>query len=144
MILTELMEVVQADRKGRRADLEHFDIIKRTEDFNNAYKKHVKDTVEDELADAILRILSLAGYMQIDMTALSLAQPVSVYNCRMFPEDIYKVVCKLTGTKPHICLPVCAIRLLEICLLHNIDIIRHINIKMEYNRNRPYRHSRRY
>lgn len=31
------------------------------------FKKRVKDTFEDELADAVIRIMDLAEYMQIDL-----------------------------------------------------------------------------
>lgn len=37
--------------------------------FPAYFREHVKDTVEDEIADAIIRLLDLSGYMGIDIDA---------------------------------------------------------------------------
>ena len=62
LVITELSEAVEADRKGKRADLESFNLLNNnsiertgnTEYFNNvAFADKVKDTLEDELADTV-------------------------------------------------------------------------------------------
>lgn len=58
LIVTELSECVEAHRMNEFADLEAFE--NGTEDFQTEFKKHIKDTVQDELADAFIRILDTA------------------------------------------------------------------------------------
>lgn len=73
LISSEIGEAMEALRKDRYANLQEFeknfygqpdDSPKRfKEDFNAS----VKDSFEDELADAFIRILDLAGWMNIDL-----------------------------------------------------------------------------
>ena len=68
LIHSEISESLEADRKNRHADLEKFDSNALTDvTFNDNFKMYIKDTVEDELADAIIRILDWCGYMNIDI-----------------------------------------------------------------------------
>ena len=75
LVVTELSEAVEAMRKLDKEDLDkniiyHNGII---EDFDlNGYdhyefEKFVKDTVGDEFADSIIRILDLCGRLGIDI-----------------------------------------------------------------------------
>ena len=77
LIVSELSEALEADRKGMNADvisLENFvrdfdNNPSRTKDimFCSAFKSYVKDTFEDEIADAFLRLMNLCGIMGIDI-----------------------------------------------------------------------------
>ena len=68
-----LMEALEADRKRMHAFRNPFeDFISRfTKDPEHAYKvafdEYIKDTVEDELSDAVIRLLDLAGLKGIDL-----------------------------------------------------------------------------
>lgn len=67
LIVTEISEAVEADRKDRRcvADISK---IASEEIFNTeAFKNEVKDTVEDEIADVVLRVLDFCGANGIDI-----------------------------------------------------------------------------
>ena len=61
LIVSELMEAVEADRKGCRADWEAFEKYEGRISFTENFERHIKDTVEDELSDACIRIFDLAG-----------------------------------------------------------------------------------
>jgi len=72
LIHSELSEAVEADRIGKHADLTQFQTEMETSDgsekaFTNAFQTHVKNTVEDELADVTIRVLDLCGYIGIDI-----------------------------------------------------------------------------
>lgn len=61
LIVSELSEAMEADRKGRHA--EDVFSVSTPEEF----REKVKDTFEDELADAAIRILDLCGHLGIDI-----------------------------------------------------------------------------
>ena len=65
LIHSEISEALEADRKERGANLEAFD--SSADSFSEKFKAHIKDSFEDELADAVIRILDLCGWMDIDI-----------------------------------------------------------------------------
>lgn len=74
LIVSEIAEAVEAHREGRTT--EHGDVDQACRmstmemaTFVGFFKDKVKDTVEDEIADAIIRLLDLSGYMKIDIDA---------------------------------------------------------------------------
>ena len=69
LITSELSEALEADRHNLRANRLAFeiDIEENNIDFDVAFKTHIKDTYEDEIADAIIRLLDLCGFKGIDI-----------------------------------------------------------------------------
>ena len=73
LIHSELSEALEADRKEKHANLYDFEkkrqLTPRTgcDPFVDKFEVHIKDTFEDELSDAIIRILDLCGWMNIDI-----------------------------------------------------------------------------
>lgn len=64
LIRTEMSEAVEADRKGRNANTEKYKKLEKKDRFSTVFfSQIIKDTVEDELADVVIRILdsSVAG-----------------------------------------------------------------------------------
>lgn len=60
LVVTELGEAVEALRKNKRCKINP-DMAFSEEEFET----FVKDTFEDEIADAIIRLLDLCGYLKI-------------------------------------------------------------------------------
>lgn len=70
MIVTELSEAVGADQLGKRAYTDAVDTMVGDEydrQFCEAFRYKIKDTVEDELADALIRLLDLTAALGIDI-----------------------------------------------------------------------------
>lgn len=78
LIVTELGEACEADRKNRHADYYEFvralgrigELTKGADPeraFKAAFEVHIKDSFEDEIADAFLRLMDLCGAMDIDI-----------------------------------------------------------------------------
>lgn len=73
LIVSEVAEAMEADREGNYYDQgsnDDHDI--RHSEYNNEewevwFKKYVKNKFEDELADAMIRIMDFAAYKGIDL-----------------------------------------------------------------------------
>lgn len=64
LIHSEISEALEADRKGRWADLKAYTCEGKT---NESFLRNIKDTVEDELADTMIRIADLSGALGINL-----------------------------------------------------------------------------
>lgn len=77
LVITELSEAVEADRKGKNADIAkfrewqgnsiHFSDETRNKRFKEDFEAYIKDSVADELADAAIRLLDLAGLRKVNV-----------------------------------------------------------------------------
>lgn len=73
LVVSELGEAIEADRKGRWAKKDIglgkvHPICETTEiGYSEQFEKHLKDTVEDELADAIIRLLDISANYGINI-----------------------------------------------------------------------------
>ena len=161
LVISELMEAVEADRKGKYADIDKFtryynSLIYETYEkraFMVAYEKYIKGSVNEELADACIRIFDLAGLRKINLSDI----PFPIYNSDdhknnrkslTFTEWVYDVTCFISGfNKNNYPIEYSFIDTLEeICCkaeLIGFDILWHIDHKMRYNELRPYKHGGR-
>lgn len=61
-IIVEMSEALQADRKDRHGSIEDYESeIEMGRDIPTAYRNTLEGTVESEIADIAIRILSLLG-----------------------------------------------------------------------------------
>jgi NTP pyrophosphatase (non-canonical NTP hydrolase) len=70
LVITELSECIEAIRKGEskrtpKIITSHMDI--NDENFKENFEQKIKDSFEDELADAVIRIMDLAVEENIDL-----------------------------------------------------------------------------
>lgn len=153
LVISELMEAVQAERKGKHADRIQFDNYmslreRSEEEFKYAFTHGIKDSVEDELADACIRLLDLAGLRNVDLGEVDVDElkcSEGFFNWT-FTESIYSIVSDITDKdyiETHSLESYMRVSLREImsfCVKKGIDISWHIEQKMKYNRTRPRMH----
>lgn len=156
------MEAVEADRKNRHFDKEKYKIGKyaecqgwltNEEKFINVFNRYIKDTIEDELSDAIIRLLDLAGQHNIELSIMDLNSntidnmaeackdesftetmysistlPVRYDGLYDFTTIINDMVTSIFGFAKHL----------------NIDLLWHVEQKMKYNQLREKMHGKKY
>lgn len=151
LVISELMEAVEADRKGKHAKVEMFkewqgNIIPLTEEtrtrgFIEDFEAFIKGTVEEELADACIRLLDLAGLRGYDLDSFDYeGSDTEDYSDMTFTESMFRICVYVTDNfymdEPFILLN----EIFAFCRDRNIDIFWHIEQKMKYNELRPYKH----
>ena len=71
LVVSELSEAMEADRKGKYVDKSKlYDSTLASANsivFKEAFEKNIKDTVEDEIADAVIRCLDVCAKLNIDI-----------------------------------------------------------------------------
>lgn len=163
LIVSELGEAVNADRSDKYANRKGFEEMLQQGSlvpFSYAFSQYIKDTVEDELADAAIRILSLAGLNSADLeeepfSEEGLEKFVKAANKGLtisdnpekitFPEElsvVFSAIMKVLqegasmgGVLGYIYV---------IAYRRGIDLKWHIEQKMKYNEERPYKHNKKY
>lgn len=69
LVMSEAGEAVNADRKGLHADAKGFEEDEANGlPFAESFKKNVKDSVEDEIADIVIRLLDFAGLKEYELS----------------------------------------------------------------------------
>ena len=146
LVISELMEAVEADRKGMHANRDIFEYYmtqrrRYDEEFMYAFKHDIKDSVEDELSDACIRLLDLAGLRGYDLDSFDYeGSDTEDYSDMTFTESIFRICVYVTDNfyrdEPFILLN----EIFAFCRDRNIDIFWHIKQKMKYNKLRPYKH----
>lgn len=155
----ELHEAIEADRLGKWAKLnpEQIEYLRNLEgeEFVKEFLQLVKDTVEDEFADTVIRLLDILGYM-LKYRALSEEETSNDLGVSSFYIEggatladtlwlILKEACYLCETYAHRPAILYAIRSLErTCYSMDIDLMAHIELKMRYNETRPRLHGKKY
>lgn len=146
LVISELMEAVEADRSEKHTNRDIFEYYMKQrrrddEEFMYAFKHDIKDSVEDELADACIRMLDLAGLRGYDLDSFDYeGSDTEDYSDMTFTESMFRICVYVTDNfyrdEPFILLN----EIFAFCRDRNIDIFWHIKQKMKYNELRPYKH----
>lgn len=168
LIITEMAEAVQADRHNRHGSTEDYESeIQMGRDIPTAYKNSLEGTVESEFADIAIRILSLLGWMNskspIKINSNSvLADEYEIGRIQYtiqnkihrsnIATDLYRLNGKFSSFVDNESsywfvsktLQNILMRTFAIAHNHNIDLMEHIKLKMQYNESRPYLHGCKY
>lgn len=158
LVVSELMEAVEADRKSKHSKVDSFEKemngclgIGWKEDsagYNDVFQKYfsmlIKDSVEDELSDAFIRLLDLAGARNLNLNRFCLQHVVT--ERKTFTENIYAIIKDIMNYKysqeEQVNYALSQIRRLSEIL--KIDLPWHIDQKMKYNQSRERLHGKKY
>lgn len=147
LIITEIAEAVQADRKDRHADTARFKecmaAIERTGDdwFMTAFAEHIDGTVECELADIIIRSLDLAALRGVSLDGVT--EGAQTFHVRDYSlaRLCYALCCHVTAIIPLRCkISYVMAYTLAWCSFKSIDIGFFVEQKMRFNKLRDYKH----
>ena len=145
LIVGELMKAVETDRKGRlgkkcksrfEMDYNRYIVLVEEEEekrFKCSFEKNVKDTLPDELTDAVILLLDLAGLRNFNLNRFS---PVDVVSRKKtFTENIYAIVKEIMDRKYSLEEQVNYVitQVFALADILSVDLLWHINQKMRYN-----------
>ena len=141
LVITELAEAVQAYRKDSFSDRDEYEKMVRergcTEEM--AFLLSVKDTFEDEMADACIRRMDLAGQRYAVLMDHFVFEDLAEQEITV---TLFKAIFFMQNMMNHVGeLVMYLIRLSEAL---GIDIEWHIRLKMAYNASRPYLHGNKF
>ena len=145
LAICELSEAIEADRKGRHAVVSEEIDDYVDEAFITDFNARIKDTVEDELADFVIRCLDYVGWLRStgDWGDLDIL-------FELFRKDDWEKEDGITemahyATKHMFAYVHDAMEcVLSYCQFSGIDIMRHVELKMRYNELRPRLHGKKY
>ena len=155
LIITEIAEAVQADRKNKHADVAKFNEYQtfygtfltseeiRTIRFREDFERYIKNSVEDELADVVIRCLDLAGLHKIYFSYADILLSEGAREVQTpFPKLMYMVCEEITyhGYDLTERMNELVAGIIAYCNKKDIDIEWFIEQKMKYNKLRPFRH----
>ncbi|MDD3038848.1 hypothetical protein [Bacteroides sp.] len=163
LVISELMEAVEADRKGKhfkgkgKFEMEYnryAALVEETKRFASAFEKYIKDTVEDELSDAVIRLLDLAGLREITLGLAtkdindSIGDMAETCKDETFTESIYAIStlpARYEGLYDFATTVNDMLSFIFGLAKHlNIDLPWHIEQKMKYNQSREKMHGKKY
>nr|WP_297167555.1 hypothetical protein [uncultured Dysgonomonas sp.] len=155
LVITELSEAVEADRKGKRADIKRFNeydndnyhdwLQGEPNGFNENFSQNIKDTIEDELADSVIRLLDLAGLRKVKIDEDVFHRKID-FSKMNFSESILEIIdWFIISNKSSISSLVNKVYMIEdLCTQMSIDLWLHVELKLKYNQLRPYKHGKEY
>lgn len=164
LVISELMEAMEADRKGRlgKKSKSRFEmdynrypaLVEEEKRFKCSFEANVKDTLPDELADAVIRLLDLAGLRGINLELANgdiddcIEDMAESCKDETFTESIYAI-----STLPvrydglydfHTTINDMVLSIFGLAKHLEIDLLWHIEQKMKYNKLRDKMHGKKY
>ena len=156
LIVSEITEAIQADRKGKYANIKGWEYwikkfpIKHEEAFIADFECYVKESVEDELADVVIRCLDFLGKIGFDLSETqeileySESDPCPEETC-IITEVMYNITSLLYSSRE------VGLRVQDVIIQISglsehigIDLLWHIEQKRRYNELRPMLNGKKY
>lgn len=163
LVLSEVGEMVEADRKNRRAARNKMEQVMSLDaaaknSFDHYFELYVKDTLEDELADVCIRLFDWCGARDIEPWTIGgetvdmTKEFKDIFGNMTVCEQCFWLSCMVTNLRDvwddddRLSQEISS--LLSFCFefahFHGIPLRWHIRQKMRYNANREQRHGKGY
>ena len=153
LVITEIAEMVQADRSGRNADLQMYKCTNMSDSqgWHNVinpelFRRHVKDSVEDEMADVVIRLYDMAGNIGMDFNKYNEIRYYRDFDKFEFMENAFALT-KGLANESH---PVERRILFGLQYMNmwakaeRVALDTHVQLKMAYNATRMPKHGKSY
>ena len=159
LVMCELAGAVEADRCGKRADRKEFERLAGTcEDvvWPHLFEMYIKDSVEDELADAVIRLLDYIGMKGFEIpddyvtkenlirTLNSTFRTKEWANLKTFAERVFISCCNNLLRMGDDYPDSVVYSVFAMAELYEIDLIWFVREKMKYNERREVLHGKAY
>ena len=143
LVITEIAEMVEAHRVSRKAKTAAYNDMPNKQ---IGFEKFIKNTMEDEMADIVIRIADLAGALGVDFTKMQPCRYYRAFSKFSFTENAF-ALCKglskdAIGIEKRIQFGLDFITKWAQEL--NIELAFFVAQKMRYNVMRPYRNGKQY
>ena len=158
LVLCELAEAVEAKRKGSFCTRKKWQFFEKriaeqpsqheaateAERYSYWFEEYVKDTLGDELADAYIRLCDLAGAHGLVVKEHRGMLDYVVSEENTFTENVLAIDGMLTDGSISIdCRLLFSMRQVErLAELEHVDLLKHIEYKMCYNKLRQHKHGK--
>lgn len=153
LIISECAEALEADRAGRMGRIQDAgpnDVLQtdgNTFVDTDWFLENIKDGVADELSDVVIRLADLCGGLGIEPDPCKYT--LNDFRDHSVPAMLYFAVEELTNSDESRILEdrvSGCLRLIELLAydILDIDLERHIELKLEFNRSRPAKHNKKY
>lgn len=171
LIVSECGKALEAHRKGKRC--KGINSIQWPQDITSSSKEldgsefcykdlfevHVKDTFEDELADIVIRIADLCGWLKLSDVRWNDHERFKVRDDGIYfntGQALFGIVCDLTSMPSQVDrartdgnsepMKKLVDRALQAAwnMAGSTDLWRHVELKLAYNRTRPHKHGKAY
>ena len=164
LVVSELFECFEAHRKGKTVDdyelhgvnelfvnyINFPNEFATKANFVRNFELHVKDTIEDEIADTMIRLLDYAAFLKVDFEKLK--TPKIIAN-RYFSGDFIIDINSLIDSSLFLLqgenlklynILVCYQNIVDFAAAHLINLPMNIKLKIAYNRTRDKMHGKKY
>ena len=143
LVITEIAEMVEAHRVSRKAKTAAYNDMPNKQ---IGFEKFIKNTMEDEMADIVIRLADLAGALGVDFTKMQPCRYYRAFSKFSFTENAF-ALCKglskdAIGIEKRIQFGLDFITKWAQEL--NIELAFFVAQKMRYNVMRPYRNGKQY
>lgn len=163
LVISELSECCEADRKSHHGDLEKYE--KESKRIDNSrysthekvgikselFERHVKNCIEDELADAFIRMLDYCVGFRVEIDEAGIKREAkkmagkklgnlgsALLELSGMIEFLHKGITKAKTAK------LILARIMWIAGQLDVPLNKHVKYKMEYNSTRPRKHNKKY
>ena len=156
LVMSEAGEAINADRKELHGDTVLFNDDLAKMSFKDSFEAHIKDSVEDEIVDIVIRLLDFAGtkgYKLLIMTELSFVSTMiagkfiknGLPGTLFYLIDVLGDSLKDNSTEATVCV---VINIIGDCFKKitgsDHDLWWFVKQKMRYNEQRPMLNSKKY